>query len=56
MLAYQRVTSSIPTHTNSQLLLVSSMDNAIRILLCPLMLVVNIDDGCTETCLICKEL
>jgi hypothetical protein len=55
MLAYQRVTSSTPAHINSQLLLVSSMEYTIRILLCLLMLVVNIDGGCTETCLICKE-
>jgi hypothetical protein len=44
-----------PCTHNSELLQVSSMYYTIRILLCPLVLVVNIDGGSTEVCLICKE-
>jgi hypothetical protein len=40
---------------NAELLLLSSIGYTMRILLCPLVLVVNIDDVSTEMCRICKE-
>jgi hypothetical protein len=56
MRAYQTITNSPCPHINAELLLVYQMDYTMRILLCPLVLVVNIDDAIsTETCLICKE-
>jgi hypothetical protein len=55
MRAYQTITNNPCTH-NTELLLVSRMDYTMRTLLCPLVLVVNIDDAfSTETCLISKE-
>lgn len=42
MLAYQRVTNCPYPHINADLLLVSRIDRITRILLCPLVLVVNI--------------
>jgi hypothetical protein len=45
----------LPLH-NAELLLMSRMDYIMTILLCPLVLVVNIDDALsTEMCLICKK-
>jgi hypothetical protein len=56
MRAYQTVTKNPRPHINAELLLVSRMDCTMSILLCPLVLVVNIDDAVfAETCLICKE-
>jgi hypothetical protein len=56
MQAYQAITNNPCPHLNAELLLVSRMYYAMSILLCPLVLVVNIDNGVsTETCLICKE-
>jgi hypothetical protein len=46
---------SLCPHINAELLLVSRMDYTMRILLCPLVLVENIDAVPTETCLVCKE-
>jgi hypothetical protein len=52
MRAYQTTTNNPCPHINAELLLVSRMDYTMRILLCPLVLVVNIDDTIsTETCL-----
>jgi hypothetical protein len=43
-------------HINAELLLVSRMDYTMRILLCPLVLVVNIDDiVSSERFVVCKE-
>jgi hypothetical protein len=54
--AYQITTNNSCPHINAELLLVSRMDYTVRILLCPLVLVVNINEAVrTETCLICKE-
>jgi hypothetical protein len=56
MRAYQTITDNTCPHINAELLLVSRMDYTKRILLCPLVLVVNIVGAiCTETCIICKE-
>jgi hypothetical protein len=56
MRAYQTITNNPCPLTNAELLLVSRMDYTMRILVCPLVLVVNIDDAVsTETWLICKE-
>jgi hypothetical protein len=56
MRAYQTVTNNPCPHINSELLLVSRMDYAKRILLCPLVFVMNIDDAVsTETYIICIE-
>jgi hypothetical protein len=56
MLAYQIITKNPCPDIEAELLLVSRMDYTMTILLCPLVLVVNIDDAaCTITCLICKE-
>jgi hypothetical protein len=43
MLAYQTMTKDPSSHINSELRLVSRMDYTIKILLCPLVLVVNTD-------------
>jgi hypothetical protein len=51
--AYQTVTNNPCPYVNADLLLVSRMDYTMRILLCPLVLVVNTDDAIpTKTCLI----
>jgi hypothetical protein len=55
MQAYQTITNNPCLHINAELLLVTRIDYTTRILLCPLVLVMNIDDVSTETCLICKE-
>jgi hypothetical protein len=49
--------TSIPyPHINAELLLVSRQDYTARSLLCPLMVLVNVDNGApTEMCLISKE-
>jgi hypothetical protein len=50
MRAYKTVTNNPCPYINVQLLLVSRMDYTMRILLCPLVFVVNIDNAvCTET-------
>jgi hypothetical protein len=55
MRAYQTTTNSLCPHVNAELLLVSGMEY-LRILLCPLVLVMNIDDAVsTDMCLFCKE-
>jgi hypothetical protein len=49
MLAHQTMTKNPRPHINSELLLVSRMDYTMRIILCPLVLVVKIDDTvCTK--------
>jgi hypothetical protein len=56
MRAYQTIASNPCSQINAEQLLVSRMDYTMIILLCPLVLVVNIDDAVsTETCPICKE-
>jgi hypothetical protein len=56
MWTYQTITNNPYPYINAVLLLVARMDYTMRILLCPLVLVVNIDDAIsTETYLICKE-
>jgi hypothetical protein len=56
MRVYQTITNNPCPHINAELLLVSKMDYTMRILVCPLVVVVNIDDAVsTETCHICKE-
>jgi hypothetical protein len=56
MWAYQTVTSNPCLHINAELLLVSRMDYSMRILLCPPVLLMNIDNAnSTEMYLICKE-
>jgi hypothetical protein len=56
MKACQKITNNPCAHINAELLLVPRMDYIMKILLCPLVLVVNIDDAVsTETCLICNE-
>jgi hypothetical protein len=56
MRAYQIITNNPCSHINAELLLGTRIDYTMRILLCPLVLVMNIDDVVsTETCLICKE-
>jgi hypothetical protein len=56
MWAYEIITKDPCPHINFELLLASKMDYTMRILFCPLVLVVNIDDAVsTETCLICKD-
>jgi hypothetical protein len=45
MRAYRTNTNNPCPYINAELLLVSRMDCTKRILLCPLVLVVNIDDG-----------
>jgi hypothetical protein len=45
MRAYQTITNNPWAHINADLLLVSEMDYTMRILLYPLVLVVNIDDA-----------
>jgi hypothetical protein len=53
MRAYQIITKGLYPYINAELLLVSKMDYTMRILVCPLVLVVNTDDAVsTETCLI----
>jgi hypothetical protein len=42
-------------HINAELLVVSRIDCTMRILLCPLVLVVNIDDVSSERCVVSKE-
>jgi hypothetical protein len=55
--ALQTITNNPWPHTNAEVPLMSRMDYIMRILLCPLVLVVNIDDAVsTEMCRICKEL
>jgi hypothetical protein len=54
MLAYHTITNNPCRHINAELLLVSRMDYTLRVLLYPLVLVVNIDDVSTEMCRICK--
>jgi hypothetical protein len=55
MWVYQSPTVPAP-HINAELLLVSRRDYTTRILLWPLVLVVNIDDTASaETWLMCKE-
>jgi hypothetical protein len=57
MRAYQTVTNYPCPQINAELLLVYRMDYTLRILLCPLVLVVNIDDAISiETCLMTKEM
>jgi hypothetical protein len=49
MLSHQTITKNPCPHINSGLLLVSRMDYAMKIILCPLVLVVKIDDAlCTK--------
>jgi hypothetical protein len=56
MRAYYTITIKPCPHINAELLLVSRTDYTMRILDCPLVLVVNIDDAVSiETCHICKE-
>jgi hypothetical protein len=56
MRAYKTVTNNPCPHNNAELLLVSKMDYTVNIILCPLVLVVNINDAIsTETSLTCKE-
>jgi hypothetical protein len=56
MRAYQTITNNPCPHTNAELLLVSKMYYTVRILIYPLVLVVNIDNAVSiETCLICKK-
>jgi hypothetical protein len=56
MRAYQTITNNLYPYFTAELLLVSRMDYTMSIILCPLVLVVNIDDAvCAETSLICKE-
>jgi hypothetical protein len=56
MRAYQTITNNPCTHIIAELLLVSGMDYTMKILLYPLVLVVNIDNVVsTETCTTCKE-
>jgi hypothetical protein len=45
MLAYQTMTKDPSPHINSEMRLVSRMEHTMKILLCPLVLVVNIDDA-----------
>jgi hypothetical protein len=45
MRAYRIITNNPYPHINAELLLVSRMDCTMRILLCPLVLVMNIDDA-----------
>jgi hypothetical protein len=53
MRAYQTIKNNPCPHINAELLLMSRMDYTMRILLCPLVLVVNIDEAvCTEICLV----
>jgi hypothetical protein len=55
--AYRTVTNNPCPHNNAELLPVSALVYTMRILLYPLVLVVNIDDVITtETCLICKKI
>jgi hypothetical protein len=55
MRAYQTITNSLRPYINAKLLLMSRFDYTMRILLCPLVLVVNINDAVsTATFLICK--
>jgi hypothetical protein len=49
------VTNNPCPYIIAQLLLVSRRDYTMRILLCPLVLVVNTDAVSTETCIIRKE-
>jgi hypothetical protein len=50
------ITNNPCPHINAELLLASRMDYTIRILVCPVVLVVITDDAVsTGTCLICKE-
>jgi hypothetical protein len=52
----QTVTNNSCLCINAELLLVSRMHYTMRILLCPLVLLVSIDGAvCAETCLICTE-
>jgi hypothetical protein len=44
---HQIIINNPCSHINVELLLVSKMDNTMRIMLCPLVLVVNIDDAAT---------
>jgi hypothetical protein len=44
---YQTITNNPCPHINAELLLVSTLDYTIKILLCPLVLVVNTDDAAT---------
>jgi hypothetical protein len=57
MWAYQTITDNPCPDINAELLLVvSRMDYTMRILLCPLVLIVNVDGAiCSEMCLTCKE-
>jgi hypothetical protein len=54
MPAYQTITSNPCPHINAQLLLMSGMDCAMRILLCPLVLVVLMMPSLPKH-VICKE-
>jgi hypothetical protein len=45
MWVYQKTTNNSCPHINAELLLVSRMDYTMRILLCPLVLAVIIDDA-----------
>jgi hypothetical protein len=52
---YQIIANNPCTHINAELLLVSEMVYTMRIILYPLVLVVNIEAAVsTEKCLICK--
>jgi hypothetical protein len=54
--AYRTITKNPCPNMNAELLLESNMDYTMRILFCPLVLVVNIDDAIsTEMNLICKQ-
>jgi hypothetical protein len=54
--AYKTITSNPCPHINAELLLVSKMDYTMKILLCEMVVVMNIDDAVpTEACLICTE-
>jgi hypothetical protein len=56
MRTYQTIANNPCSHINAEQLVVSRMNYTMRIILCPLVLVVNTDDAVsTETCIICKE-
>jgi hypothetical protein len=56
MRAYQNITKNPCLQINAEILLVSRMDYTMSIPLCPLVLVVNVDDTVSmKTCFTCKE-
>jgi hypothetical protein len=56
MQVFQTVASNPCPHINAELLLVSRMDYAMKILLCTVVLDVNTHDAIsTKGCLICKD-